>query len=199
MLQNRDEKFSVFFVRKRLTNVVKNATAPDQEAGKRIFLADRGYADTLKLRVLKFPISKDSYEYIVTNLPAYAFSMPTIKSLYNLRWNKETAFRHLKYAGNMVHIHSLKKEFYIQEIFGKLTMYNFASFLAQTVSTEQTDCNKYTYNLNHTQLQKICIRFLKGIIEDVSPLIQRFLVPVRPDRKFERNLRRQSADTLGYR
>ena len=106
MLQNRDEKFSVFFVRKRLTNVVKNGTAPDQEAGKRIFLADRGYADTLKLRVLKFPISKDSYEYIVTNLPAYAFSMPTIKSLYNLRWNKETAFRHLKYAGNMVHIHS---------------------------------------------------------------------------------------------
>lgn len=45
-------------------------------------------------------------------------------------------------------------------------MYNFASFLAQTVSTEQTDCNKYTYNLNHTQLQKICIRFLKGIIEE---------------------------------
>ena len=99
----------------------------------------------------------------------------------------------------MVHIHSLKKEFYIQEIFGKLTMYNFSSFLSQTVSTEQTDCNKYTYNLNHTQLQKICIRFLKGVIQDVRPLIQRFLVPVRPDRKFKRNLRRQSADTLGYR
>ena len=155
--------------------------------------------DTLKMRILKFPIAEDSYEYIVTNLPAYAFSLSTIKNLYNLRWNEETAFRHLKYAGNMVHIHSLKKEFYIQEIFGKLTMYNFSSFLSQTVSTEQTDCNKYTYNLNHTQLQKICIRFLKGVIQDVSPLIQRFLVPVRPDRKFKRNLRRQSADTLGYR
>ncbi len=143
--------------------------------------------------------AEDSYEYIVTNLPAYAFSLSTIKNLYNLRWNEETAFRHLKYAGNMVHIHSLKKEFYIQEIFGKLTMYNFSSFLSQTVSTEQTDCNKYTYNLNHTQLQKICTRFLKGVIQDVSPLIQRFLVPVRPDRKFKRNLRRQSADTLGYR
>ena len=155
--------------------------------------------DTLKMRILKFPIAEDSYEYIVTNLPAYAFSLSTIKNLYNLRWNEETAFRHLKYAGNMVHIHSLKKEFYIQEIFGKLTMYNFSSFLSQTVSPEQTDCNKYTYNLNHTQLQKICIRFLKGVIQDVSPLIQRFLVPVRPNRKFKRNLRRQLADTLGYR
>ena len=55
--------------------------------------------------------AEDSYEYIVTNLPAYAFSLSTIKNLYNLRWNEETAFRHLKYAGNMVHIHSLKKVF----------------------------------------------------------------------------------------
>ncbi|MBQ6134467.1 MAG: transposase [Lachnospiraceae bacterium] len=42
--------------------------------------------DTLKMRILKFPIAEDFYEYIVTNLPAYAFSLSTIKNLYNLRW-----------------------------------------------------------------------------------------------------------------
>ena len=156
-------------------------------------------ADHLRLRVLKFPISEDSYEYIVTNLPKYGFSDRMIKELYSLRWNCETAYRHLKYAGNMVHIHSLKKNFLLQEVYGKLTMYNFSSFLGAAVERIQKKTGHYTYVLNHTQAQKICNRYLKGMIENVIDLISRFLVPVRPGRKFERKLRRQSADTLNYR
>ena len=122
-----------------------------------------------------------------------------IKELYNLRWNIETAYRHLKYAGNMVHIHSLKKEFLIQEIYGKLTLYNFAAALMAINESVQKKTDKYTYVLNHTQVQRICIRFLRGSIQKVEEMIARFLVPVRPGRKFKRNLRRQSADTLLYR
>ncbi len=157
--------------------------------------------DLLRFRVLKFPISEGSYEYIVTNLPAYAFSPSHIKELYSLRWEQETAFRHLKYAGNIVHLHSLKKEFLLQEIYGKLTMYNFSSWVSSVVSCEkkkEKDC-KYEYVVNHTQVQKICIRFIRGIVKDVGALIRKFLVPVRPGRKFERRMRRQSADTLNYR
>lgn len=155
--------------------------------------------DRLQLRILKFPISEDSFEYIVTTLPAKAFSLDKIKELYNLRWNIETAYRHLKYAGNMVHIHSLKKEFLIQEIYGKLTLYNFAAALMAINESVQKKTDKYTYVLNHTQVQRICIRFLRGSIQKVEEMIARFLVPVRPGRKFKRNLRRQSADTLLYR
>ena len=157
--------------------------------------------DRLSLRVLKFPISEDSFEYIVTNLPAYAFSLQIIKDLYKLRWGQETAFRYLKYAGNMVHIHSLKKEFLLQEIYGKLTLYNFSSFISSSVSFEQEPgkARKFSYVINHTQLQKVCIRFAKGSIKDVGKIITRMPVPVRPERKFERRLRRQSADTLTYR
>lgn len=155
--------------------------------------------EALQLRVLKFPIGDDSYEYIVTNLPKYAFSMQTIKELYNLRWNHEVAYRHLKYAGNMVHIHSLKRDFLFQEIYAKLTMYNFSSFVATSVGDIKKETEKYTYVLNHTQVQKNCIRFLSGRIKDIAELICRYWVPVRPGRKFKRNLRRQSADTLAYR
>lgn len=156
--------------------------------------------DLLNLRVLKFPVVDDSYEYIVTNLPKYAFSIDRIKELYRLRWGVETAFRHLKYAGNMVHIHSLKKEFLIQEIYGKLTMYNVSSCIAFCVEVKEAGKNrKYDYVINHTQLQKICLRFIRGKIEKVADLIGRFLVPIRPGRSFERKLRRQSADTLAYR
>ena len=155
--------------------------------------------DTLKLRILKFPISDGSYEYIITNLPMYKFPSEMIKQLYFLRWNEETAFRHLKYAGNMVHIHSLKREFLIQEIYAKLTLYNFSSFINSLVENVERKTDKYLYVKNHTQVQKLCLRFLKGKIQDIKGLIARFLVPVRPGRTFGRNLRRQSADTLAYR
>lgn len=154
--------------------------------------------DQLHLRVLKFPISEVSFEYIVTNIPKYTFSLSTVKELYNLRWKEETAFRHLKYAGNMVHIHSLKKDHLLQEIYGKLTLYNFSSFIASVEGvTKKTD--KYTYTFNHTQVQKICIRYLRGTVKNVKELITRYLVPIRPGRSFERELRRQPADTLAYR
>lgn len=155
--------------------------------------------DRLQLRVLKFPISEDSYEYIITTLPSYAFPLNKIKELYHMRWNIETAYRHFKYAGNMVHIHSLKKEFLIQEIYGKLTFYNFSAALVAMNESAQRMTDKYTYVVNHTHAQKICLRFLRGSIQKVEEMIARFLVPVRPGRKFERNLRRQSADTLHYR
>ena len=155
--------------------------------------------DEFKLRIVKFPITDDSYECIVTNLPAYGFSLSAIKDLYNLRWNHETAYRHLKYAGNMVHLHSVKKNLLLQEIYGKLTLYNFTSLIAAAVSNDRKVTDKYTYVLSHTQAQKACIRFLRGIIKDIVGLIKKFLVPVRPGRRFKRNLRRQSADTLAYR
>ena len=68
----------------------------------------------------------------------------------------------LKYAGNLVHFHSLKKAHLIQEIYGKLTFYNFSSFLAMVIGRIQKKTDKYVYALNHTQAQKVCIRFLRG-------------------------------------
>ena len=149
--------------------------------------------------MLKFPITVDADEYSVTHLPMYRFSVTTVKELYGLRWNEEVAFRHLKYAGNLVHLHSLKKEHLLQEIYGKLTLYNFSSFMAAVVGRIHKRTDKYVYKLNHTQVHKICIRFLKGKIEDPVKEICRYLVPDRPGRKSERNIRRQTADTLNYR
>ena len=155
--------------------------------------------DQLRLRVLKFPISDHSFEYIVTNLPLYAFSLQTIKDLYHVRWNLETAFRHLKYAGNMVHIHSLKQDHLFQEIYAKLTLYNFSSFMASVIDGTTKKTEHYVYVIDHSKMQKIMIRYLKGLVKDIEGLIARYLVPIRPDRIFARNLRRQSADTFNFR
>jgi hypothetical protein len=138
-------------------------------------------------------------EYIATNLPTDEFPLKTIKELYNLRWGEETAFRHLKYAGNMVHIHSIKPDFLIQEIYGKLTLYNFSSCITKAMTRRETATSTYRYAFNHTQMQKFVRLFLMGKLTDLATMINRFLVPVRPGRKFKRILRRQSAVPLSYR
>ena len=45
----------------------------------------------------------------------------------------------------MVHIHSLKREFLFQEIYAKLTLYNFSSFVASAVGDIKKKTEKYTY------------------------------------------------------
>ena len=155
--------------------------------------------DSLKLRVLKFPLSTDTFECIVTNLPKELFSLTAIKELYHLRWSEETAFRHLKYAGNMVHIHSIKEDFLIQEIYGKLTMYNFAACISKAVNERKKPSTTHTYRFNHAQLQKFVRLFIIGTVKKLEILVNRFMAPVRPGRKFKRNVRRQSAEPLFYR
>ena len=155
--------------------------------------------DCLQFRVLKFPLGSGSFEYIATNLPEKEFTLDTIKELYNLRWREETAFRHLKYAGNMVHIHSIKPDFLIQEIYGKLTMYNFSSCIEKTIGSNVESNTMHKYKTNHTQMQKFVRRFLIGVVNELERLISRFKVPVRPGREFRRIMRRQSAVPLTYR
>ena len=155
--------------------------------------------DILNFRVLKFPLSSGKMEYIATNLPSNEFPLKLIKDLYNLRWGEETAFRHLKYAGNMVHIHSIKPDFLIQEIYGKLTLYNFSSCITKAMTKRETSKTAYTYNFNHTQMQKFVRLFLIERILNLEKLMNKFLVAVRPGRKFKRIMRRQSAKPLSYR
>ncbi len=147
--------------------------------------------DFFRLRILKFPLSNGSFEYIATNLPKELFSLASIKKLYNLRWGEETAFRHLKYAGNMVHIHSVKPDFLIQEIYGKLTLYNFSSCITKAIAKRKTASTSYKYSFNHTQIQKIVRFYIIGAVKNLEKLFNKFLVPVRPGRKFKRIMRRQ--------
>ena len=155
--------------------------------------------DELEVRIVKFKISDTNYEYILTNLPTSDFSISDIKALYRLRWNIETSFRELKYADGLVHFHSMKNNFSIDEIFAKLILHNFSSSVAALAEVKTRNSTKYVYTINRTKAIKLCIAYLKGKIKKILELMAKEKVPVRPNRKFVRNLRRQSADTLNNR
>ena len=50
-----------------------------------------------------------------------------------MRWGIETSFRDLKYSLALSYFHSKKTENILQEIFAKLTMYNFAELITSHV------------------------------------------------------------------
>lgn len=155
--------------------------------------------DSFRLRLVGFELQGGQMEYLLTNLSATDFSLDDLKEIYRLRWGIETSFRHLKYSSGIIHIHSLKPHFIFQEIYAKLICYNFCSAIMKIFNFHEKGNGKHRYVIDKTYLFKTSIRYLKGKINAISKLIEKKKVPVRAGRKFERNIRRQHADTLQYR
>jgi hypothetical protein len=154
----------------------------------------------LSFRVLRFPISDSSYETIITNLDARQFPASEIKKLYALRWGIETSFRDLKYTLGLLHFHAKKVEFVCQEIFAKLTMYNFCELITQSVVIQQGQ-RKHNYRVNFSDAVHICLQFFLGKVTppNVETLLMKYISPIRPGRKNTRKLTIKSSYSFFYR
>ncbi|MDD5823721.1 MAG: IS4 family transposase [Firmicutes bacterium] len=154
----------------------------------------------LSFRIVRFPISEDSYEAIITNLPADEFPSPEIKSLYAMRWGIETSFRALKYTIGLLYFHSKKAEYIRHEIAARLIMYNFFELITTHVIVK-TKNRKYSYKANFNRAVHICRMFLRGDISppDVEAQIARNIVPIRPDRQRNRERLFSSVISFAYR
>lgn len=154
----------------------------------------------LTFRVVRFAISKNSYECILTNLPQEEFPMEEIKKIYAMRWGIETSFRELKYAIGLSCFHSKKVEYIVQEIYARLILYNYCEIITMHVVIHQKD-TKHVYQMNYTIAIHICRYFLRNNISppDVEKLIQKNLLPVRPGRSDPRKIKRKSVVSFLYR
>lgn len=150
-----------------------------------------GSADTydLSFRIVRFPISDNSYECIVTNLPAEEFPPERIKKLYFSRWGIECSFRKLKYTIGLSNFHSYKPEYVKQEIWARLIAYNITEQLINCTVVAQRE-TKHEYKVNFSVAAHICRAFLRPHTEkdpiDVMSLLQKELIPIRNDRKYPR-------------
>ena len=156
----------------------------------------------INFRVVRFAISDDGYEMIITNLPENEFSAERIKEIYRMRWGIETSFRELKYAVGLTNFHSKKTAYITQEIFARLTMYNFCEIITAHVVIQQKD-RKYSYQVNFTIAISICMHYFR--CRDAIPppnveaLIQKNILPIRYGRKDRRKIKSQSAVSFIYR
>ncbi len=154
----------------------------------------------LPFRIVRFPISQDSYEVVVTNLDAVEFPPDELKKLYSMRWGIETSFRDLKYTVGLLHFHSKKVEYILQEIFSSLIMYNFSELITSHVVIEK-GTRKYEYKVNFSVAVHICREFLlkENIPPDIELLIARYITPIRPGRTRPREMKVKQAISFMYR
>jgi len=150
-----------------------------------------GSLDTydLSFRIVRFPISDDSYECVVTNLPREDFSSEQIKLLYFSRWGIESSFRKLKYTIGLSNFHAYKPKYIKQEIWAKLIAYNLTEALISLTVIEHGQ-TKHEYKVNFSKAAHVCrvsIRLrARADPIDVLSLLQKELIPIRNDRQYPR-------------
>ena len=140
------------------------------------------------------------YENIITNLPSDEFSLEQIKHIYHLRWGQETSFRDLKHTIGTANFHSKSPEYIGFEIMCRMTLYNFCTIITMEVPIKKRT-GKWEYQVNLSMAIKICFEFLSDRMGpgSVNDLISRYILPIRPDRTYARQLRFQVSASFAYR
>lgn len=182
--------------------VKKNTIKNREYTGKTSFVDwDFKMFESLHLRIVRFQITDNTYETIITSLPREAFSIDEIKNLYALRWKIETSFRELKYSMGLTHLHAKREDFVKQEIFARIIMYNFCSRIHSALKVRQNKNTKYEYQISFKMGMRICIDYYRCIIKtaDFYNLIEKHLVPIRPGRVDKRKIRPKSFVSFTYR
>ena len=186
-----DVRVTLVRSQKKSLNIKEGTYRRFVDAATSFDFIEYGSQDTYEVafRVVRFPISEDTYECIITNLPRDEFPMERIKETYNLRWGIETSFRKLKYTIGLTNYHSYKPEYVCQEVWAKLIAYNASELLVQHTVTDVCD-RKYDYSVNFTVAAHICRIYLRLTAEtdsiDVMSLLKTELVPIRNNRQFPR-------------
>ncbi len=151
-------------------------------------------------RMVRIEISEDNYEVLLTNLHSETFPPEELKRLYAMRWGIETSFRSLKYSLGLLYFHSKKTENICQEIFAKLTMYNFTELIISQIMVTKKQ-RKYTYKANFSAAVHICSEFF---LKNLSPsqletLILKHLTPIKPSTTNPRKMSSKHAVSFLYR
>lgn len=148
----------------------------------------------MSFRVVRFPLSDNTHECLVTNLPVGDFPPEEIKRLYFRRWGVESAFRKLKYTIGLNNFHAKKPEYIKQEVWARLIAYNLAETMTRLAippaEKSKAKETKYAYQINFSTAAHICRVFLHLPVEkdkmNVMELIQKELLPIRPNRQSKR-------------
>lgn len=154
----------------------------------------------LSFRIVRFLVTDDLYETVVTNLDSQTYPPDQLKKLYAVRWGIETSFRDLKYTIGLLKFHSKKVTCIQQEIYARLIMYNFTEMVTSHVIIKQKK-RKYIYRANSALAAHMCRMFYcgKASSPDVEAIIAKNTIPIRPGRKRPREKNHKTFAGFLYR
>ena len=153
----------------------------------------------MSLRIVRFKTGDSNYETIVTNLSDDEFSLEDFKELYHYRWEEETAFNKVKNTLGMVYFHAVNRKLIQQEINATFLMYNVSEIIVNNIEIKQN--RKYSYKANFANAVTNIRLYLRNLMNEkrLVSRIKKFLVPIRPERSYERPIKSKSDKPFNHR
>lgn len=130
-------------------------------ASTRVTRFDFPSPHTINCRVVRFRIGDSNhYETLLTNLPCDEFPLSGMKRIYSLRWRIEQGFDGLKNKTGLKLLHGRSDDYALQELYARLTFYNFTSLICRFVAMKQSDSTKSTIKISFKDATNLCPRLL---------------------------------------
>lgn len=156
--------------------------------------------ETIEVRMIKVLLPSNEVEILLTSLlNQELYTATEFGALYNQRWGVETYYNRFKNIIGVENFSGTSNQFIQQEFNCALYMSNMQSILtkdAQDEADEKYAGRKYEYKINASLSlsfirSKILELFSKGnesnkILEELKELFIRNVIPIRPNRTFER-------------
>jgi hypothetical protein len=172
--------------------------------GKNIKLSDKPYTkDSYRVvRLVRVQLKSGETEILITSLmDPEKFPNQLFKKLYYMRWGVETFYDELKNKIKAEHFSGYSQHSIMQDFYAALFVSNVQSLIVRDINEElakESEGNKYQYKVN----TNISYGFLKDrvitlffsnkdmatITVELKELFKKHTIPIRPNRKFERDV-----------
>ncbi len=171
----------------------------------------------VSFRIVRFQLESGEWETLCTSLSKEEFPIQRLKELYHTRWMLEGSFRNLKYDNQLSKMHSIKPEYALQEIYGRLSMSNICGFIECFAGSCATSIDPYFFmatadtqgrprihdqKLNHSAVViAVCDFWRKNGNTNIDVLntILKNKIPIRDGRHYKRNVKPKTFIHFTYR
>lgn len=172
--------------------------------GKNTKLINKNYSkDTFQeVRLVRVELENGEVEILMTSLldlqkyPNFIF-----KDLYFIRWGVETFYDELKNKIKAEHFSGYSNQSILQDFYAALFVSNVQSLIVGEINNElalKSEKTKYQYKVNSNlsygfMKNRIITLFFSDkpmeiIVSELKDLFKKHTIPIRPNRKFERNI-----------
>lgn len=157
----------------------------------------------IKVRLIRVELASGQVEILMTSLlDSNTYPTNQFKQLYFKRWGVETFYDELKNKLKIEHFSGYSNQSIQQDFKAALFISNVQTLIVSELEDELRESNlgkKYDYkintNISYGLLKNRVVKLFteeqhKGsdMVEELKSLFKSNLVPIRPNRKFERNL-----------
>jgi len=181
----------------------KSSLVIDMFPGKNTKIKDKEYDRnfSIKVRMIRVELPGGEIEILLTSLlDKKKYKDGIFKDLYYKRWKVETFYDELKNKLKVEHFSGYSDNSILQDFYAALFVSNIQSLIVNDIEEELQQENKNTKfqykintNVSYGLLKNRIISLffsdkdMETIMDELRYLFKRHLVPIRPDRSFQRN------------